>query len=93
MSDLMNGVKMLFENGWKFFTETDLPGTDMSLAVFFVGLTLIPIGFRFLSIMLGHNIGEADFSALDRLHTPTSGYGASGSSRYRISAGRQLDTR
>lgn len=88
----MNGVKLLFENGWRFFTETDLPGTDISLAVFFVGLALIPVGFRFLSIMLGHNIGEADFSTLDRLHMP-SGYGASGSSRYRISDGRKSDTR
>lgn len=93
MSDLMSGIKMLLENGWKFFTQTDVPGTGISLAVFSIGLALIPVCFRFLSIMLGHNIGEADFSTFDRLHLPGTGYGASGSARYRISPGRQLDVR
>lgn len=89
----MSGIKSLLENGWKFFTQTDVPGTNISFAVLTIGLALISVGFRFLSIMLGHNIGEADFSALDRLHLPGTGYGASGSSRYRISPGRQLDVR
>ncbi len=38
MSDLLSSIKMLFENGWKFFTQTDIPGTGISLAVFTVGL-------------------------------------------------------
>ena len=42
--------------------------------------------------MLGHSIGEADYSVLDRLHLPAT-YTAAGSSRYRISPGRQLDVR
>lgn len=92
MSDLLNGIKALLENGWKFFTQTDIPGTDISFAVFTVGLALIPLAFRFLSIMLGHTIGEADFSVLDRLHLPAT-YTAVGSPRYRISPGRQLDVR
>ena len=92
MSDLISGIKSLLENGWRFFTQTDIPGTDISFAVFTVGLALIPIGFLFLSIMLGHSIGEADYSVLDRLHLPAT-YTAAGSSRYRISPGRQLDVR
>ena len=92
MNDLMNGIKMLLENSWKFFTQTDIPGTGISLAVFTIGLALIPLAFRFLSIMLGHTIGEADFSVLDRLHLPAT-YTSVGSSRYRISAGRPLDVR
>lgn len=92
MTDLMSGIKMLIENGWKFFTQTDVPGTGISLATFSIGLALIPVCFRFLSIMLGHTIGEADFSALDRLHMPAT-YTSVGSARYRISPGRQLDVR
>ena len=92
MSDLMSGIKMLIENGWKFFTQTDVPGTGISLATFSIGLALIPVCFRFLSIMLGHNIGEADFSTFGRIHMPGI-YSAVGSSRYRISPGRQLDVR
>ena len=91
MSNLLSSIEMLFKNGWKFFTQTDVPGTSISFAVFTVGLALIPVCFRFLSIMLGHNIGEADFSTLSRIHGPT--FGAAGSSRYRISAGRKNDVR
>ena len=92
MSDLLNIIKAVLENGWKFFTQTDVPCTGISFAVFTVGLALIPLAFRFLSIMLGHTIGEADFSVLDRLHLPAT-YTSVGSARYRISQGRQLDVR
>ena len=91
MSNLLSSIEMLFKNGWKFFTQTDVPGTSISFAVFTVGLALIPVCFRFLSIMLGHNIGEADFSTLSRIHGPT--FGSAGSSRYRISDGRKNDVR
>ena len=91
MSNLLSSIEMLFKNGWKFFTQTDVPGTSISFAVFTVGLALIPVCFRFLSIMLGHNIGEADFSTLSCIHGPT--FGAAGSSRYRISDGRKNDVR
>ena len=91
MNDLMNSIEMLLKNGWKFFTQTDIPGTDISFATLAIGLALIPVCFRFLSIMLGHNIGEADFSTFDRIHGPT--FGATGSSRYRISDGRKNDVR
>ena len=77
MTDLMSGIKMLIENGWKFFTQTDVPGTGISLATFSIGLALIPVCFRFLSIMLGHNIGEADFSTFGRIHMPGT-YSAAG---------------
>ena len=47
MSDLMLGIKTLLTNAWKFFSQTDVPGTDISFAVFAVGLALIPVCFRF----------------------------------------------
>lgn len=43
MSDLMLGIKTLLTNAWKFFSQTDVPGTDISFAVFAVGLALIPV--------------------------------------------------
>lgn len=91
MSNLLSSISMVLENGWKFFTQTDVPGTNLSFATLTVGLALIPVCFRFLSIMLGHNIGEADFSTFDRFSG--SGYGSAGSSRYRISDGRKNDVR
>ncbi len=91
MSNLLSSIEMVLKNGWKFFTQTDVPGTGISFAVFTVGLALIPVCFRFLSIMLGHNIGEADFSTFDRIHGST--FSAAGSSRYRISDGRKNDVR
>lgn len=92
MSNLLSSIEMLLKNSWKFFTQTDVPGTSISFAVFTVGLALIPICFRFLSLMMGHSIGEADLSIFNRPYSG-SGYGAAGSSRYRISPGRQLDVR
>lgn len=91
MSDLLSSIKMLFENGWKFFTQTDIPGTSISLAVFTVGLALIPVCFRFLSIMLGHTIGEADISTFDRVRGVS--FGSTVSKRYRISENRKNDVR
>lgn len=59
MSDnLMSAISGFLSNAWSFFTETNIPGTEISFAVLFIGLALIPIGFQFLSIMVGHNIGE-----------------------------------
>lgn len=91
MSDLLSSIKMLFENGWKFFTQTDIPGTGISLAVFTVGLALIPVCFRFLSIMLGHTIGEVDISTFDRIRGVT--FGSTVSKKYRISENRKNDVR
>ena len=91
MSDLLSSIEMVLKNGWKFFTQTDVPGTNISFAVLAVGLALVPVCFRFLSIMMGHSIGEADFSTFERIHGPT--FGATGSSRYRISDGRKDDVR
>lgn len=80
---MINGISFLLEQGWKFF-KIDIPGTHFSFGVVAVGCVLISIGFRFLSIMLGHNIGEA-----------ASGYGyaSRAASKYRVSNERSLDVR
>lgn len=87
----MSAIQALFKNSWKFFSETDVPGVGISFATLAIGLVLVSVAFQFLSIMLGHNIGEADFSTFDRIHYYK--MGSFGSSKYRISPGRQLDVR
>ena len=43
MSDLLSSIEMVLKNGWKFFTQTDVPGTNISFAVLAVGLALVPV--------------------------------------------------
>jgi hypothetical protein len=82
LSDILAAIGGLFSNGWHFLMNTFIPGTDISFGAVFVGLALIPVGFSFLSIALGHNIGEA-----------TSGYGNIRSTQRRLSKARENDTR
>lgn len=93
MSDLLSGITSLLEHGWKFFTQTTVPGTDISFAVLTIGLALVSVAFRFLSIMLGHSIGEADFSALSVFRPTAYRFHNSVPVRYRISPSRKKDVR
>lgn len=87
MSDIMACIRALLENSWRFLMNTYIPGTRIAFGVFFVGLTVIGIGFRFLSLAVGHNIGEiGGFSAV-------SSYGARGSKNPKVSPARKNDVR
>lgn len=85
MSDIMIGISGLLSNAWRFLMHTLVPGTQIAFGVFFIGLALIPVGFEFLSIAVGHNVGEVG----------TSGgkYGARGSKRVNVSQKRKGDTK
>lgn len=86
MSDnLMSAVSAFLSNAWRFFTETKIPDTEIPFSVLFIGLALVPIGFRFLSIMVGHNIGETGVTGSD--------YGSRGSKNAKISDERKNDSR
>lgn len=58
MSDIVLGVSGFLSAAWKFLMNTFIPGTEIAYGVMFIGLALIPIGFKFLSIALGHNVGD-----------------------------------
>lgn len=66
-----------------------IPNTGIAYGVMFVGLALIPIGFKFLSLALGHNVG--DLNELGPL--PGNTQIRFRSYRYRISDGRKNDER
>lgn len=66
--------------------HTYIPGTHIAFGVMFVGLAVISIGFRFLSLAIGHSIGEMG-------GIPSAGYGSSASNKYLISDGRKNDSR
>lgn len=87
LSDIVFGIRGFLRSSWDFLMHTYIPGTDIAFGVFFVGLTVIGIGFRFLSLAVGHNIGEVGgFSAI-------SSYGARGSKNAKVSAARKNDVR
>lgn len=93
MSDIMEGIKGFLSMTWNFLMHTHIPGTDIAFGVMFVGLAVIDIGFRFLSLAIGVNVGEAPdapiipFSVgeVPRLPTP--------SNRIKISDKRKNDVR
>lgn len=39
--------------------DVKIPGLDIPFAVLFIGIALINIGFRFLSLAVGFNVGSA----------------------------------
>lgn len=83
----MEAIKGFLSMTWNFLMHTYIPGTDIAFGVMFVGIAMIGIGFHFLSLAIGHNIGEVGgFSGI-------ASYGSTSSSRYRISDGRKNDAR
>ena len=38
--------------------HTYIPSTKITFGVFFVGLAMISLGFKFLSIVVGHSLGD-----------------------------------
>ena len=85
MSDVMIGISGLLSNAWRFLMHTVVPGTGIAYGVFFIGLALIPVGFQFLSIAVGHNVGEVG--------APGGKYGSRSSKRVSVSQKRKGDTR
>lgn len=89
MSDIVSALASLLSSSWHFLMHTYIPNTGIAYGVMFVGLALIPIGFKFLSLALGHNVGE-----LGDLGSMPAGTGVRFRSyRYRISDGRKNDER
>lgn len=85
----MQAVKAILTNSWTFLVSTDVPGTGISFGVVMIGLALIPIGFGFLSMVLGCSLG--DLPGVNRFAGGE--YGSSGSRRYHISSARKNDVR
>lgn len=89
MSDIVSALASLLSSSWHFLMHTYIPNTGIAYGVMFVGLALIPIGFKFLSLALGHNVG--DLNELGPL--PGNTQIRFRSYRYRISDGRKNDER
>lgn len=87
MSNIMEAIKGFLSMTWNFLMHTYIPGTDIAFGVMFVGLAMIGIGFRFLSLAIGYNIGDVGgFPGVES-------YGAAGSHKYKVSEGRKHDVR
>lgn len=91
MSDILDFITLFLSKSWEFF-KIDVPGTNFSFGVVLVGLALVGVGFRFLSIMLGHNIGEASPPEIDFFSSRA--YGSTAlSTHHNIPPARKNDVR
>lgn len=81
---VMDGISAILSGGWQLLSKTAIPGLGFSYAMLLVGLALVPVGFRFLSIALGFSVGHL---------TPRAGYGSRGSKDYKTSEARKNDVR
>lgn len=86
MTDIIQAITGLLGHSWRFLMHTFVPGTEISFGVLLIGLALVPIGFGFLSLAMGHSVGETG-------SIPDVNYGSSASKRLRISDGRKGDVR
>ena len=65
MSDILYAIGGFLSLSWNFLMNTYIPGTEISFGVMFVGFVVISIGFRFLSLAVGYNIGGIDAPSID----------------------------
>lgn len=86
MSEIVLAVKGLLSSSWHFLMHTYIPNTNIAYGVMLVGLAIMAIGFKFLSLALGHNIGEAG-------DLPKVGFGAPKSTSLVVSDKRKNDVR
>lgn len=86
MSEIIYSVRELLSMSWHFLMSTYIPNTHIAFGVMLVGLVIMGLGFKFLSVAIGHNIGEA--GAL-----PDVGYGDPKSTSLTVSDKRKNDVR
>lgn len=49
----LQALSCIFENAWKLFTSWHIPGTNVSPAMWFMFLLVIPMGFKMVFGILG----------------------------------------
>ena len=85
MTDIISCFQTILDGGWSFLTKTEVPGLGFSFAVLLIGLAVVPLGFKFLSIALGFSVGHVS--------SPVHDYGTRGSKKYNVSDSRKSDVR
>ena len=80
--EVLECIKVILTGGWQLLAKTEVPGLGFSYAMLFVTLVLVPIGFNFLSLALGFNVGQLTSES----------YGTRKSKKVKIAASRRNDT-
>lgn len=57
MENILSVAETFFTGGWRMALETDIPGTDISVAGFAVALFLISFSIRIIGFMTGFRGG------------------------------------
>lgn len=81
--EVLECIKTILSGSWQILVKTQVPGLGFSYAMLLVTLALVPIGFNFLSLALGFNVG----------HLTSDSYGTRSSKKTKISDSRKNDTR
>lgn len=89
MYNIISAISGILESSWHFLMHTFIPGTQIAYGTLFIGLCAMAIGFRFLSIAVGHNIGEAE----DGYNAGVSYFKSQRSRNVKVSKERSLDVR
>lgn len=63
MSDILSGIRGLLSGAWNFLMHTYIPATHITFGVMLVGLAVMSLGFKFLSLVVGHSIGDPSEAA------------------------------
>lgn len=82
MNELLDLCVWYMSSIWSFFTDINVPGTDLSIASIFVGILFISIAFGILSLVVGFPIGATSV---------TQSYGSKGSKKVKVSDVRKND--
>ena len=80
--EVLEIIKTILSGSWQILVKTQVPGLGFSFAMLYVTLALVSIGFLFLSLALGFNVGHM-----------TDSYGTRSSRKAKISDERKNDTR
>lgn len=81
--EVLECIKTILSGGWQLLVKTEVPGLGFSYGMLLVALALVPIGFNFLSLALGFNVG----------HLTSDSYGTRSSKNVKTSDARKYDTR
>ena len=92
MTDLLLCIEGILSGGWDLLKSINIPGTEITFAMLFVGLAFISGGFTLLSLALGVSLGIPNSSWFGS-GSHDGSYSARGSRRFKISAERRNDER
>lgn len=61
MSDVIDVVKVFFEGAWNLLSQTDFPGTKISLAAISIAVLVAGFSIRLFGYLTGFRMGDGSY--------------------------------